>query len=305
MSARWRAIAYACLVAGCAHTPVDPQERALYGDLRKIVSLAEGADWIVDRLEVDGALTGGMESICRAEPEARLGVLRFIDHAIADEGGPAADRLARNGGDLSEVREALRLERIGLVLRTGMARAGEDCPFWLPPNPEFRGVQSDEERLVLWLESIGGFGLVVRGDEVELGGGGGGRVLLGLGFDNRVTAAFGLELGAIASFPESSGGARQLQATFGGALPFVLRLRDTLRVIDFEIAPTVRYVEDEIRFPPGVRVAIGAGISGTRTGGVMPHGLLWIGYEYRPPLDGGLPEHSVRLGTRVGIDWDP
>ena len=37
----------------------------------------------------------------------------------------------------------------------------------------------------------------------------------------------------------------------------------------------------------------------------MPAVQVWAAYEYYPEQDGRLAQHLLRLGTRVGIDWDP
>lgn len=293
------------LLVGCATAmPERTSEAGLYVDVRKAVEMGEGTGWVVDRYEIAEVIPKVARSLCEAGPETRLGVIRWLEARIEAEGGPARDAWERNGHDEDAIGELLTLERTREVLREGHARAEEDCPFWLEPDDEFAGVHGDANRAIVMAESLGGFGLVVRDGRVALGGGGGGRLMLGWGLDVRRTMAFGLEVGGVADLTENDDGSRAVAARFAAAAPVLLRLRDSLRIVDFEIAPTVRFTEQRIR-PPGFRASVGGGLSTLRLGGFMPHGLLWIGYEYQPSWDGAGPEHSVRIGTRVGIDWDP
>lgn len=293
------------LAVGCATTlPDRTAEAALYTDLRKAVEVQEGTGWVVDRHELEEVLPSVARSVCAAEPAARLGVIRWIEAEVAARGGPAEEAWRRSGRDDGAIGELLSLERTRDLLRAGHERAEEDCPFWLEPDGGFAGIHGDADRLVLMAESLGGFGLIFRDGRVGLGGGGGGRLLLGWGLDVQRTLALGLEVGGAAELPADDDGARTVVARFTAAAPLLFRMRDSLTVVDLEVAPTVRFTESSLR-PPGLRVSIGGGLSTLRAGGFMPHGLLWIGYEYQPPHAGFGPEHSIRVGTRVGLDWDP
>jgi hypothetical protein len=42
-----------------------------------------------------------------------------------------------------------------------------------------------------------------------------------------------------------------------------------------------------------------------RSSAFMPYLVLWLGYEVHPARSGRPPTHSARIGTRVGVDWDP
>ena len=291
-------VAPACITA----LPERTGEAALYMDLRKAVESQEGTGWVVDRLEIEDVLPDVAPSICQAEPETRLGVIRWLDGRIAEEGGPARELYARDPD--ADIDTLLTLERAQAVLRSAHESAEDDCPFWLEEDTDFAGVHGDAARLVVIAESIGGGGLMFRSGEVALGGGGGGRLLFGYGLDVRRTLAIGAEVGGVAELVETGDGGRTLVARFMAAAPVLLRTREGLAVFDVEVTPTVRFSADRIR-PPGVRVAIGGGVSTLRLGAFMPHVLLWIGYEYQPPWDGGSAEHSIRIGTRVGVDWDP
>ena len=291
------------LLTGCVTAlPERTSEAALYMDLRKAVESQEGTGWVVDRHEIDEVLPDVARSVCQAEPAARLGVLRWLEAQIEEEGGPARELFARDRD--ADVDGLLTLERTRDVLATAHDSADMDCPFWLESDDAFAGVHGDAARLVLIAESLGGGGLVFRGDEVALGGGGGGRLLFGYGLDVRRTLAIGGEVGGVAELVETGDGGRTLVARFMAGVPILLRTREGLAVVDAEITPIVRFSADRVR-PPGVRVALGGGVSTLRLGAFMPHALLWIGYEYQPPWDGGGAEHSIRVGTRVGVDWDP
>jgi len=273
-------------------------------DLRRIVSIEEGTDWIVDRMEIEDAAPAAMQSACQVPERARLGLGRWLDARIEAEGGPAEDAYERAGRDLGAISTLLNLERMRAVLRYASDHE-EECPFWLEADDSFAGVHSDAGRFVLLLESAGGGGIVVRGDEVALAGGGGGRILAGWGLNWRFTLAAGLEAGGIAGLTENEAGDLTVAGAFAAAAPLVLRIRtDGLFIYGLEVAPTMRFRDTKVN-EPGIRAGLGLGISGLRGGSVMPHGLLMLFYEFQPPRHGATAEHSVRVGTAIGLDWAP
>ena len=302
---RWTAICLTLALAGCVSgRPQTTPDRALYQDLRKAVEMEESTGGVVDEHGREAVLPVVAESVCAAGPGTRLSVIRWVEGHIEAEGGPAREAWERAGRDDGEIGELLTLERVLGVLREGHERAPDDCPFWLQEDEGFAGVHGDAHRLVIYAESQGGGGLVFQDGAVALGGTGAGRVLFGWGPSTRLTLAIGGELGAVAELPENESGGRTVSARFAGALPVLFRFRESLSVFDFELAPTLRFTDEDLR-PPGFRVSIGGGLSTLRVGAFMPHALLWIGYEIQPPHAGGGVEHSLRVGTRVGIDWDP
>ena len=60
---------------------------------------------------------------------------------------------------------------------------------------------------------------------------------------------------------------------------------------------------DDLRF--GLRVAQAAGVTTPRIAGVMPYVMLWVGHEWLPGTDTEDGVQIMRLGTRVGVNWDP
>jgi hypothetical protein len=57
--------------------------------------------------------------------------------------------------------------------------------------------------------------------------------------------------------------------------------------------------------PIGGRAAIGVGLATMRSASFVPYGVLWLGYEVHPGSGSDPADHSIRIGTRVGIDVDP
>ena len=291
---------------GCASLPDDRAERALYLDVRKIVSAEQRTGWVVDRLELDHVAPLAMRSICQAEPEVRRRVLSWLDARVAEGGGSAKALWERSGRERSGgVDELLLLERVRMTVAAGDGNSEADCPFWLPEDPEFVGVQASAYRFVLMLESRGGLFGLVRDGKVEFGGGGGGRILGAYGFDHRFSLALGVELAGGAFPQESTDGGISLSTTFGTAVPLLLRTHLPGLLIDVEVAPVVWFTTRTAAFPPGLRASAGVGLPGLRSGAFMPYAMLWLGYEYHPPR-GSQPEvHVFGLGTRIGLDLDP
>jgi hypothetical protein len=294
-----------CALAGCATLPEGAVERALYADLRKAVELSEDTGWVVDRIQAEENLEAVMRSVCQVDAAARANLDAWLGSQLQLHGGSAEAQYLAHDRDLDAAEGALTLERTRTLLRAGIEHAASDCPFWLPPDPDFAGVEGDADRIVILLESIGFGAVIIQGSETALGGGGGGRVLLGHGLGARVTLAAGAEIGGRGAFIGNREGTRRIETTFVAAMPLLLRLTSFSRVMDFELAPVMRIDVGQSVFPLGVRANIGYGIPTMRSAALMPYGVLWLGYEGRPPANGEAAEHSIRIGTRVGVDWDP
>ncbi|MBI5518254.1 MAG: hypothetical protein HY909_31070 [Deltaproteobacteria bacterium] len=291
-------------LAGCASaTPRGASERALYGDLRRIVESHQRTDWVVDRVEVDALAAVTLRSACQTPPAARRRLAAWLDAELARQGGTARAVYEAHGGSLSAASEALTLERVRLLSRYAEEHAAEDCPFWLTPRGRFSGVHGDARRFVVLAESLGGGGLLIRGGDVTLVGGGGVRLLPGVGVSERVTLAAGIELGGLGTL--GANGESGVQALVSGAVPVLLRLQDGSRIVDLEAALTGTWRSREQPLDVGVRVSAGLGLVTLRVGSFMPYGLLWVGYEFQPAPQREGDAHIVQLGTRVGIDWDP
>ena len=293
------------LMGGCASLPDAPRERGLYVDMRKAVDFEEQVDWVSDRLEVDHVLERVMGSVCRTSPETRRNLIDWLDVQIAAEGGPARELYEREGRRrTSAVKRVLTLERTRALLLRGHELASEDCPFWLAEEEDFRGLQGDEGRLVVLLESMGGAALTVTGGQVAFGAGGVARLLLAGGVSRRLTLGTGFGVGADGELPETEDGGRSFQAVIALQVPLLLRLSFISRVLDIEVDLTSR-LRDGVLQTPGVRLALSYGLSAPRTAGLMPYVLAWVGYEVVPGGRGNPASHIIWLGTKVGFNWDP
>jgi hypothetical protein len=303
----WRLLLVPLLLAGCGARPDGPVARALYDDLRTIVATKQRVDWTVDRLELEGSASDVLRSVCQSPPDARRELDGWLDLRIDAEGGPAKDQYARNGGDLDPLGEVLTLERVRAALGYGERHATADCPFWLRPDPAFAGVQSDADRFVLILESMGGPQVAIRGGDATLGGFGVGRLLPAYGVGERLTIALGVEAGAASTFPRNDdAGGRQVKVVAVAGVPLLFRLRYESWRFDLEAAGTVRATRGELGGPrPGVRATTGVLLATKRLASVMPYAGLWFGYEHLPAHGGDDAVRHVVGGTRIGLDWDP
>jgi hypothetical protein len=299
------ALAFLCSL-GCAALPPSGPGRALYVDLRKAVELSEDTGgWVIDRIEIESQAGPALRSVCRVDPIERARLESWLDARIAREGGSAKEIYQRHGGDLDAAADALSYERVRALLRYAERHAAEDCPFYLHPESDFGGIEGDADRFVLWLESLGGGAVVIERGKAALGGGGGGRVLGAWGFGSRLTLAVGGELAGNGSFVDTKTGGRTIETTFTAAVPVVLRVSDFARVYDFEFAPIVRIATPGDELPPGLRVATAIGLTASRGSAFMPYLLLWFAYELHPAHGADPMDHSIRVGTRVGVDLDP
>lgn len=296
------AVSVLLVFAGCATLPQDPVESALYSDLRKVVELSEDGGWVIDRAQIRATEESVLRSVCQVDPARRDDLDAWITGQIALAGGPAQRIYEGNGGHLSDASLSLALERTRLLLRHGQSRAGQDCPFWLKPNPHFNGTQGDAGRFLLLAETLGFASYLFKGNVPAFGGGG--RVLVGHGLGPRLTFAMGGELaaaGALVAKDKGSG----LDTTITVALPVLLRVTRFSRIFDVELAPVARFAPGEDSFPPGGRVELAGGITTMRGSAFMPYGMLYLAYEYHPPTSSAGADHTLQIGTRLAVELSP
>ena len=203
------------------------------------------------------------------------------------------------------------LERTAALLDDVELHVPADCPFWIKPSDHFEGLHTTANRFILIAESMGAGSLSLVANRVVAGGGGAARIFAGYGFSPHWQLAAGLEGGgdAILQKPDEQGrhGRRRAQC----------RGRVSLRCPGFFAAdrrrPHLRRragrdcarLKDGDFNPWGARIGLAGGVAGLRRLGFMPSLQLWFGYEVFPAQNGLQAEHVLRLGTRVGVDWDP
>ena len=295
------------MLAGCAGTqrgvPKARSERALYKDLERQVTVAAATGWGIDRTEIEGLVDSALDSVCRVEPLDRRALALWIEAEIRLLGGPVEQAWRERGKDLSKVDDLLVLTRIQMLL----ARAEErslDCPFWIEPEPRFRGRQISEGT---WQVSGGGGGkgiVVQQGDELDLQFGGAGRVLFGRTMPTGDAIYIGAEIGASASFPKDADGERTaLKLGVDVVTPLVYRRMLTNTYLELEAGWLGHATEDDWgKYDHGVHVGAAFGGRALRTRFVFPGAALGVSWE-RTFLDGD-DVTSVKVGFRVAFDLD-
>jgi hypothetical protein len=290
-------------LSACASLPPTPAGRGLYVDARKALLGESRLGWTVDRVEIEQAAAEVEPSACRVEPAERAALRRWVASRIAASGGPAETQY-RAGRDIDDLDDVLELERIALLLDKVELYMPGDCPFWVEPEPDFEGEHSTMRRFVLIGESMGGASLLFTRGTTRYGGGGAARLLLSYGFSPHLQLALGGEAGGDAILEENADGQLSPAGGFRFGWPAWLRFIDVDRIYDIELAAVTRL--DQGRLSPwGGRVALAGGVTGLRRLGFMPALQVWLGYELYPAQDGLPAQHALRLGTRVGFDWDP
>lgn len=295
------------LLVACGPLPQPGPERGLYVDLRAIVETEQRTDWVVDRLELDQIGPRVLLSGCQVAPAHRQALREWLDARLVAEGGPLERAWAREQ-DLDAISEVLTLHRVRLALDYVETYAEADCPPWLQPDEAFSGVQADDGRFVLMLETLGGLDVLFGREGNGIGGGGAGRLLPAWGVDSRLTLATGIELGVSSTFPRGDEGTRVVEAALTGAIPLLARFHRGTWRFDTEIAATVRAPDrglavEDARF--GLRLGQGLGVSTLRIAGLLPYAGIWAAHEWLPAVEGERALHILRLGTRFGVNWDP
>jgi hypothetical protein len=274
--------------------------RSLLSDVERIVAAEESEDWFSDREALRALEEPLLEAVCRATPAARVWALAGLRKRRA-EMGDARALYARDGEFTDAVQRALTAERQLRALELTLARANE-CPFWVRPQPGFRGLQSDRERFTLSLESGGNIQFRNTAARWTFGGGGIGRLLLGYGFDGKRTLLFGFEFGGGAMLRPNTN-ASQFVINYFPALPLVFRQRRLTWHYDVELAPVGLFQADNTRLSYGVRAAGGFGFTALRRRNVLPWAGVAVGYEQYFPGAGRERAHFIRGGLRIGLPW--
>jgi len=286
--------------AGCLHVPEGRADQGLYVDLRRGVGDRESDGWGLDRVGVEQVASSTAESACAAGPEVRARVARWLDGEIGGAGG-----VPSTGARLLPSARR-RVARVRAVLRWWEDNAGE-CASFGPPDPDFRGVESDRGRFVVIGDVVLGLVGFIRGGHFTTGPGLGYQLIPAYGITPRLTIGLGVEAGALTEFLTPPAGSKDhvLAGRFMLGVPLLVRFLDGASVFDVEAALSTRLDGIEPLWPPGFRVALGFGSAGMRTHGLMSTLVFWAGYEYQPPRDGFEAEHILRAGTRIGLDLAP
>src|ERR1700712_793154 len=239
---------------GCLSHPDAAVPRALYLDLRKVIETQEDGGWVHDPTRLRAGLEPALASTCQVAPGARRALAAWLDAQLLLLPSPEAELRARHA--LSAANEALHVRRTRALLQFAEQHAAE-CPFWIEPDPEFRGRQYDGRGFFVLAETPAFVSLVLASGIPALGGGG--RLLIGHGLGDRLSVALGAEVAASGTLVPNDG--QGLDATATIAAPWLLRITRLSRILDVEIAPVLRWATGHPAWPPGVRVAVGAGIA--------------------------------------------
>ncbi|MCB9550272.1 MAG: hypothetical protein H6706_31125 [Myxococcales bacterium] len=302
---RWAFVALAMGLGGCATLPPPGPARALYVDLDQLVAGRERTDWVVDRVELEAVADDLMRSVCATPLAERARLGGWLAARQGELGEPEA--LWRSaGGDLALVQPALHLARVRKLLAHGQTIEGE-CPFWLPPTEDFGGVHADADRFILQAETMGAFQLVLaEGADPAVGGAGLVRLLPGYGLNHHLTVLLGLEMGVASELDRGEGGEVQLTPGFAAGVPLVLRVHVGSLRWDTGVSLTGRSKDPDFSNPRmGLRWDQSIGVATLRVAGVQPYVMIWAGHEWLPETDSAPRLHSLRMGSRVGISWDP
>jgi hypothetical protein len=292
-----------CLVVARPVQAADTEgAEGLYRDLERIVAAQEAGEWFVDAAALREIEQPLVESVCRATKEARDHTrARMLRERLA-AGDPR--RWMASRGWSSEMKDALSAERRLLALDHALAIAAvPGCPFWVAPEPGFRGRQTDFRKWTLSVETGGGPQLRLTKGTLTFGGGGNGRVLAGYGFASKLSLLAGAEFGGNAMVRPGTK-ASQFVINYLPAVPVVLRLQQPTFHLELETAPVALFQADDTRFSWGGRIGVGLGFITLRQRGFLP----WAGIaaSYEAYASGARPTaHYLRGGFRVGVMWPP
>jgi hypothetical protein len=276
---------------------------SLAADVERIVDAQESAGWFVDADAVLEIRTALLESVCRTPPSARAEVLAGFEGEHR-EAGDARGLYEAEGREVTSLVDRARFaERKLYALRTAMAWAERECPFWVRQEPEFRGMQSDRDRFTLSFESGGNAQIRRTEGALTIGAGGVGRLLAGRGFGGHVSLFAGLEFGGGAML-KNRVEQTEFVVNYFPAIPVKLRVHDVAWHYDFELSPVALFQADNTTVSYGGRVGFGIGIATLRTRGFIGSAGAVIMAEHYFARSSRPSAQFVRGGVRVGVSWD-
>jgi hypothetical protein len=277
-------------------------------DLRKIVELQEATGWKIDRYEFEAMMPNALLSLCAASGPVRAEVVAKADRAEADRGGPSAQAVEARGGSIAGLDDLLSASRVARLAREAVSRAPSECPPWARTSDRVQALQNPVDRWFLVAEGGGQATIQIEtggatGDtSATLGGGGGGRLLVGRAIGDAWSIRFGPDISAKA-LVKRTGDSTSLPLQFQGALPVVVRLTRVSWFTSGEIAPIVLAVEGDERLRGGGRLGLMVGRSALQVRGVVPWAGLGAEVEYFPTFDERPTLVNVKGGLRAGLDW--
>jgi len=291
------------LACGPRRGPETPAARALYRDLQRLVTVAEAAEWTIDRHETRGLLDDALMSVCQVPNAARQELASWLDERIRVAGGPVEDAYRRHGRKLDAVDALLELTRVQMVLRAADEASTSDCPFWLAPRDSFAGRQIADDR---WQLSFGGGGrgnLIVQGDQHDVSFGGSGRLLLGRAVGERWTFYGGVEMGGQASFPKDADGNRgNVVLDLELAIPVVARYRLINSYVEAETGYLMTFAERDLASAAGFRIGLAVGARALLTRWFFPGAAFHLAYDHLTDSVEIPAQDIVRVGVQVAFD---
>lgn len=277
-------------------------------DLRKIVELQESTGWKIDRYEFEAMMPNALMSVCRTSERVRAAAHAEASAEVARRGGPLEVAIARRGDSIDGLESLLFAVRVEGLLARAVERAPSECPPWVTISDTFDALQSPVDRWMIVAEG-GGQGTVQfeldRPDGTSgatLGGGGGGRLLVGRAFGETWSFRFGPDASAKA-LVKRTGESTTLPLQFQIGFPIVLRRTAVSWFSSVEVAPLALIVEDDPRVRGGVRAGVMLGRSALRVRSLVPWAGLGFEVEAFPSPDERPTLVNLKGGLRAGIDW--
>lgn len=282
---------------------------SLMFDARKVVEVQASSGWKIDRYEYEKMMPDTLLSVCRTTDETRSLAIAQLDREVTKLGGPLEEALHKNGNKIGDLKPLLFATRVAYTLREAVRRAPSECPAWVTPQRDFRSVQAGVDRFTLTVEG-GGTGMLQYSAVHPkgtlgwtLGGGGGGRLLLGRGFGHEWSVRTGAEVQVVALVQREKN-STSLPLQFFGAIPLIVRYTDISWHYNFEVAPLAMFTESDPVLRYGVRGGVMIGISALQVRSFIPWAGVGGAAEVFPESDGRPLLVNLRGGVRAGLDWD-
>lgn len=269
-------------------------------DVDHLVRITEQANWHIDAEELAGLQTDILLILCPASQDLRQRTHSALK-SRSTKHGEIEVLYAQANQDISEITVPLSHHRALLLFESGLKRAENDCPFWMPHKTVYIEQHRPTEQFLIGFDGGGMFNVMPFGDQLRFGFGGSSRLYFGYGVSERFVWRMGFEFGG-AGLLDKEVEVTEVETQFYAGLPIALRYLWDIWFIEGDLGPIAMGLPWKQQPDYGGRVSTMVGFSSAKISKVQPWAGLRFSTDYLP-ANGVSDGFIFRSGFRFGIDY--
>ena len=291
-----------CVLCAAPSFAAPPKQsvEAVIRDVDHLVQTTEQTRWHIDAEELASLQTDILLIICPSSLELRNAVHTQLKTRRSQHGDLKALWHAK-GQDVKAISVPLRHERSLKLYASGLARAEQDCPFWVPPSSAYIERHRPTKQWYIGVDGGGMFNILPKGSPLLFGFGGSSRMTAGYGLNAHWTLRFGLEVGG-AGLLDQEIETEDVDVQFFGGAPVALRRLWQIWFLEGDLGPIAVGVPWKETPDVGGRTSLMLGIISARLADLQPWAAVRMSVDYLPNrgVENGL---VFRTGLRFGVDY--